>query len=282
MKVDSVNDENRVQETNLEDLHRVLIMMAIDLDNFCRKHDIQYYLMGGTALGAMRHQGFIPWDDDFDVFMDRNNYVQFLTACENDLDTQKYFLQREDTKEWPLFFSKIRLNGTKYHEASDLKRDIHKGIYIDIMCLNNCYRAKSLRYFQYLSGRILSATALAKRGYETKSQAKKIALLVAKAFAIPFVKQRLLWGVRHLNARPTKYIGHFFGRAPFHATSFASEVLGVPRYVQFESTELPVPQNVEVYLATRFGSKYMEPPTQEIIASYPSHSLGFELGQYEK
>ena len=84
-------------------------MFASELDSFCNKHDVTYYLMGGTALGAIRHQGFIPQDDDFDIFMDRENYLRFITACKSDLDDRRYYLQQEDTDEWPLFFQKFVL-----------------------------------------------------------------------------------------------------------------------------------------------------------------------------
>ena len=199
--------ENRVE---LKRLHAVICSIASDFDKFCNENEITYYLMGGTALGAIRHGGFIPWDDDFDVFMDRKNYLKFLSVAEQFLDKETYYLQREDTPEWPLFFSKIRLNGTVYQELNDLNRDIHKGVYIDIMCLYGTYENKYLRYIQYLSGKVLSTMALSQRGYSTKSIAKKMALTCARIFNLRITKKALLWLVQHRDIQSTRYVGHFF------------------------------------------------------------------------
>jgi len=266
----------------LHDLHRVITMIAEDLDAFCKSNGITYYMMGGTALGAMRHNGFIPWDDDFDVFMDRENYLRFLTACRDQLDGSKYYLQREDTDEWPLFFSKFRLNDTVYEEREDATRDIHKGIYIDVMCLHNAFENALMRRVQYAAARMLSTFGLAQRGYHTTSRAKKLALACARVLNRAPIKWALLKFVRCLDHRPTRLVGHFFGRAPFPATSFARDLLGPQRYVPFEDTQLPVPHDVETYLATRFGPRYMEPPSDAVRASFPSHMVDFDLGPYAR
>ena len=153
----------------LSDLHLAILEIAQDFDEFCKKNDIIYYLMGGSALGAMRHKGFIPWDDDFDVFMDSANYAKFISIAKKNLDINKYYLQEEDTDEWPLFFSKIRMNNTTFIEQDVAHLNMHHGIYIDIMCLNNAFHNKPLRFLQYLSAKTLSASVLGKRGYTTNS-----------------------------------------------------------------------------------------------------------------
>lgn len=266
---------------DLKALQRILTMIASDIDVFCREHGIVYYLMGGTALGAMRHGGFIPWDDDFDIFMDRANYKKFLAACESSLDTDKYYLQREDTAEWPLFFSKIRLNETLYVERTEDVDRMHSGLYIDVMCLHNVFSNTFMRRLQFYCARVLSAIALSHRGYETTSGVKKMALTVAHALGRPPVKRLLLRFVRSLDGTKTDMVGHFFGRAPFHKTSFPRSLLGEPRRVPFEDIELPVAHDVEGYLKARFGPRYMEMPDQKTLDAYPSHLLSYDLGPYK-
>jgi lipopolysaccharide cholinephosphotransferase len=267
---------------DFKDLHRVLLMIAEDFDRFCKTHKIQYYLMGGTALGAMRHKGFIPWDDDFDVFMDRVNYLTFLDCAKTHLDTDKYYLQMEDTQEWPLFFSKIRLNGTSYKEEHNSALTLHEGVFIDIMCLNNAYQHRPLRYVQYLAARVLSAQALSKKGYTAGSIKKRLSLILAPLICRGFVKQLLKSLAVGFEKQSSPIVGHFFGRAPFPRTSFSRAALGAPRYVDFEHLQLPVPEKVEDYLTIRYGPKYMDPPSKAVRALYPSHAVEVDLGVWAK
>ena len=278
--ISDISEPDRGADNDLAALQRVLAMLAKDLDEFCVANGITYYLMGGTALGAIRHSGFIPWDDDYDIFMDRENYLRFLSVCETKLDQNKYYLQHEDSDEWPLLFSKIRLNDTHYVEREEDEGKMHTGIYIDVMCLHNAYTSKSLRFLQFLAARGLSAMALSRRGYQTDKGGKRMALFVGRHLSRTFIKSLLLWFVRSLDGKGTTLVGHFFGRAPFAKTSFPTNFLGVPRRVKFESEMLPVPSDVEGYLATRFGPKYMEIPDQETRDSFPKHMIAVDLGPY--
>ena len=83
-----------------------------EFDRVCKKLNISYMLFAGTMLGAVRHQGFIPWDDDLDVIMLRRDYERFLKDAPTVLNEERFFLQKEFSEHWPLFFSKLRLNGT--------------------------------------------------------------------------------------------------------------------------------------------------------------------------
>ncbi len=267
----------------LKSLQKKILEIAEYFDRFCREHDIVYYLMGGTALGAVRHSGFIPWDDDFDVFMDYKNYQKFLKIAAEKLDKNNFYLQMEDTEEWPMYFSKIRMNNTTYIEEDIKNRDMHHGIYIDIMCLNNCSELKPLRYLQYFGARILNARALAQRGYITHSIVKKLMLMIAKYGMNGWIKKWLLKFVRQYNNRETVMVGHFFGRAPFLKTSFPKDFLDTPRYMAFENLMLPVPNKIEEYLEVRYGERYMDPPSAKVKALYPSHAYIVDVdNSYEK
>jgi lipopolysaccharide cholinephosphotransferase len=254
-------------------LHDKIIELADYFDSFCKENNISYYLMGGTALGAVRHSGFIPWDDDFDVFMDRENYLKFIEFAKNKLEKDKYYFQEENTKEFPLYFSKVRMNNTTFIEKDVMGREMHHGIYIDIMCLNETSSIFFIRYLQYLSARILSAKALSERGYITNSIIKKILMFVIEYTIPKIISNLLLKFVRSFNGRNTNLIGHFFGRAPFKKTSFKKSYLGLSKNIKFDSLILPVPEHVEKYLTVRYGENYMKLPSDEEKMKYPSHAF---------
>lgn len=117
---------------NLKKIQQIELDILIEVDRICKKYEIEYFLDFGTLLGAVRHHGFIPWDDDIDIGMTRDNYEKFLKIASSELK-EDYFLQNVHTeKETPFLYSKIRKNGTLYLQNSLKKLKIHHGIFIDI------------------------------------------------------------------------------------------------------------------------------------------------------
>ena len=126
--MDKNNDLLKLQRKELEILKEV--------DRICKKYDIQWIMAGGSVLGAVRHGGFIPWDDDIDIYMLDTEYERFEKACKTELDQNKYFLQTIETdKNCPVPWAKIRMNNTCSMDEKYKDIKLHWGICIDIFLL---------------------------------------------------------------------------------------------------------------------------------------------------
>ncbi|WP_312700201.1 LicD family protein [Sedimentibacter sp.] len=122
---------------NLRNVQLIELDILKEVDRICKKNNIEYFLDSGTALGAVRHQGFIPWDDDIDIGMTRANYNKFLTVAQKELKDD-FFLQTKDTDpKAPYYFAKVRKNNTVFMEWNKRNLDMHQGIYIDIFPYDN-------------------------------------------------------------------------------------------------------------------------------------------------
>ena len=122
-------------EKTLRRLQLEQLAMLKLVDGFCRRHEIRYSLYAGTLLGAVRHGGFIPWDDDLDVCMPREDYRRFLALWKED----GYLLQnRDNTPAFTQSFTKLRKRGTTFLTPEDRGRGYHTGIFLDIFPVDRC------------------------------------------------------------------------------------------------------------------------------------------------
>ena len=265
---------NLTDEYGILKLQDKILEIMVYIDEFCEKHDIKYCLMGGSALGAARHGGFIPWDDDLDIFMDRKNYLKFVECCKADLDNSKFYLQQEDTSEQPHFFMKLRMNGTTcIDEVQKDNKNMHQGIFVDIMCLNNSAKTKIGKKIQYYSAGLLKAKTISKTNYRTNNKKKKIQLFIAKCTVWGPFKRFLLHLVRRYNKKATKEVAHLFGRAKYSNSFYKSEWFSQLKKIPFENVELYVPCGIDEYLRARYGERYMDMPSEETKAIYQSHAM---------
>lgn len=139
----------KLDDKVLEELHRVETEILVEVDKFCRKYDIPYSLYCGTLLGAVRHKGFIPWDDDVDICMLRRDYERFIRLW-SEQKTEKYILQcKENDPKTSNSFVKIRKDHTTFMQTGiDENADYHTGIFIDIFPLDR-YPAKRIQQIRF-------------------------------------------------------------------------------------------------------------------------------------
>lgn len=257
-------------EILVSDVHHVLLQMMKVIDPICQKHKIPYFLNGGSALGAVRHLGFIPWDDDLDIAMMRTDYQRFIEALKQDLP-EEYCFQCFDThKQYNVLIPamKIRKKGTFIQEVKWLLKNRCKdcdGIFVDVFvydyCTNNKFIDLPMRLFNQILMPIL--IILDNLGINP--------VLLKKLF----VKNAELYGRINQNS---KYIGFdltWTFKNPFHPFVFKKEDIYPVQYVQFESMKLPIAAHPHEYLCTAIAPSYMTlPPVQKRT---PKHIVDIHL-----
>lgn len=149
---------NKMKKISLEELKEIELNLLLQIDKICRDNNIKYSLSGGTLLGAIRHKGFIPWDDDIDVVMPREDYNKFISYCENNNIDFK-IINFENNKYYYHLFTKAYAPNTIIKEVGDNR--IHKdnyGVYLDIFPYDGlsgdygeaCIKSKKLLYLKSL------------------------------------------------------------------------------------------------------------------------------------
>lgn len=247
-------------KSEINELQKIQLSMLKDFDAVCQRHRISYQLFSGTALGAVRHKGFIPWDDDIDVVMLREDYERFFDSASKELDSNKYYVQREFSEHWPMFFSKLRLNGTTYIEkyhSHDAR--IHQGIYIDIFPCDNLSDSRLMQKLQYIASKIVIAKSLYARGYETNSTVKKCFMQFCRILPTePF--KRLC--IRRNDSSSLKVHTFFGGGKKFERSIYLREWFEQSVKMRFEDSGFPVSAHYDEMLRVMYGD-YMIMPTLE-------------------
>lgn len=263
------------QVITVRDVQLVLLDMLIDIDAICRKHDIPYFLNGGSALGAVRHQGFIPWDDDADIAMMRSDYKRFIRALKTDLDRSKYLFQcfeTHDAYNVLIPAMKIRRRGTYVKEANTLLanrcteegRD-SDGLFIDVFVYDYCSNNRFLDLPLRLGNQLLMPLMIASDNLgHNPLRLKRL-----------FVRNAKLYG--RMN-QGSAYIGFdltWTFKNPLKPFLFKYSDIYPVQYVPFEHVMLPIARHPHAYLCTAIAPTYMTLPDEQ--HRLPKHIVDVDI-----
>lgn len=237
-----------------------------EVDRICKKYNIRYTLSGGTLLGAVRHKGFIPWDDDLDIDMMRPDYEKFLKICETDLLDQ-YFVQNYHTDRYCLnvSFTKIRENGTIFESEGQRHLKRHKGIGIDIFPIDIVPESSVERYRQKKRIALLQKMVALKLkfNYYNDRWPKKITKIVGSLLLTPVsIKKigRIMESTkRKYENSDSPFVANTYSELFYEKLTFHKDIYGEPVYLDFEGFQFPAPEQWDEYLASLYGD-YMTPP----------------------
>lgn len=247
----------------IRELQRCILDIALEFQRICEKNGLKYFLTYGTLLGAVRHQGFIPWDDDMDVGMPREDYEKFLRIAPSELG-EGFFLQTEATDPAYAFTSaKIRLNGTALVEdyAADSKQ--HNGIFLDVFPYDTLPKHGWQQWLHFRAAKCLKWAALGKTDYTfVKSKRRRFAKLMSAAFF--FLRKdgavRLSNKLRRFYER--RHTGHYVDTEWYKSVVTDEDLVDMPK-LSFEGYEFPVPHRYEQLLTKIYGDYMKLPPVEK-------------------
>ena len=257
-----------ISQEDLKKLHEVQVEILKDIDKFCQEHNITYFLIAGTLLGAVRHKGFIPWDDDIDIGMLRSDYEKFIKTYPSDKNN-KYFVQtlETDPNYWHSY-AKIRKKNTFMNEAKIASLNLNKEIFVDLFPFDNVkdggydkikYRANIIK--------VIRESIYVKRKIITLRDCR-IKLLSAIFLIFPvktlykFQKKLMMKYDKIETTNVACYIGEYQTRNEY----LKKDVFLPVKKQEFEGEMFNAINKPEVYLGQIYGDYMKLPPKEKRVA----------------
>ena len=247
---------------------RQIEMLKIFVD-ICKKNKLQYFIVEGTALGAVRHHGYIPWDDDIDVALPRNDYEQFVSVAKKELN-YPYFLQDYSTdKDYRLDYAKIRNSDTTYIEYTAQNLLMNHGIYIDVFPIDG-YPDNIISLF-FLNMHKKVAKCYTWKDFLTNTSEKKSVKKRVKEFItkVIYFKKPTCYAIKNLEKHYKRFKYEDYNNVVCHGGAWGKrEICPKAHYgkgvnVEFEGLFLTAPELLDEYLKHKYDD-YMEwPPIEE-------------------
>lgn len=268
----STTERNIIPNDVLKKLQSTELEIMKDIDRFCKENDIKYSLFAGTALGAIRHGGFIPWDDDIDICMTRTEYERFMKLwSEKPIDG--YYLQGTGENDiTTINHAKVRKLNTVYADYDEYKADKeHQGMWVDIFPFDKVPNKKSLQKKVLRKAKLMM---LYTRGYPIKRKGKLIEIASRILLAIPKSTQKKIKikcekYIRKFSDMSTDFCYRAFVSMTDFGIEYPSDLMDDFESVEFEDTKLSITTQYDVMLSTEFGDYMQLPPEEDRV---PVHS----------
>ena len=255
-----------MKKIDINECQKRLLEIAKEFDHICAKHNIPYYMLGGTMLGAIRHKGFIPWDDDMDFGIPREYYTRFKDACKSELNPWYKFICEDNSDYAILGIGKIIDTNTELRETYSVDTNETIGINIDIFPLDYTNDAKG---FFSLNKRMRMAFKLQKLLFVNADDRKGIKKWMAKFIKtiLPLGKTTLLKYISSnlLKRNKSRKNNSIFNVAGAWGMKelIPKELFGQPTKYKFEDIELYGVANYDGYLKHLYSNYMQLPPEDE-------------------
>ena len=260
-----------MDDITLRKVQLVQLEIAKEIDEICTKNNIKYYLIGGSLLGAIRHEGFIPWDDDLDVGMLRKDYNKFLKIAPNCLNSKYKLVDWVSDSNYPHPMAKVIKLGTVYKESK--RKDCgEQGVWVDIFPYDNVENKFNKFKKRVFRLKILRSMIRAKCGYETWHSNSGISItkylknLPFRILSCFSSKEKLVKKYESIsNSCNSLTCEHVFenGTEDYIKWVFKKEYFENLKEYKFENIEFYGPNKYYEYLTIAYGNFMKLPPLKE-------------------
>lgn len=259
--------------------------LMTELDRICKKHSLRYFMVGGTLIGAVRHNGFIPWDDDIDVGMLWEDYEKLREICAQELDPAYWLHDWENDPNSPHPFYKLKIRGTHYREEIAGSSKMDDGIFIDIFPFDNAPEGTAAQKRQGMTLKLLRKIILVRCGFDLGkgSVPKKLVYGALKLFSYlrpltgwkkSFQKLRTRY-----NTGKSAYVVNMCGAYSYEKEKKPREMMEKVVEHVFESGSFSIPEDYDTYLRGCYGDYMQLPPEEKRVGIH--HVQHIDLGGYE-
>lgn len=264
-------------------IQSVELDMLKDFDALCQKYHLEYFGVGGTTIGLLRHQGYIPWDDDIDIGMMREDYDKFLKVAEKEYGDKYSILNFEKNDKYPLMTTRWIKNGTKFVEHNFKDIEANWGIFLDLFCFDNIpdneLAFKWQGFWAWFWGKLLILRSIPKPVLEQKGWVSHciwgICRVINMFFRVLHISPRFFYNKAYKQI--TKYknietqrVSYMFDPKLYTSVMYKKDVLPTVRR-SFEGMQVCFGNNVEKYCRERYGDYMKMPPENNRHNHVPYH-----------